>query len=323
MSEVDEKQSAWLKAMAEETRLRLVRVLAHETLNVQEMCEILQLPQPKVSRHLSVLRAAGLVTDQRDGSRVYYRLEAFDGELALVGEYVRGVASQEHPDVSRIESCLRQRSLQSHEFARQRAHEWDQISGQLHSTDAVLMALAQLAPRGLTLADLGTGTGLLLPVLSAFAEHVYAVDQSQEMIDFARQRCEQAEIDNVTFICDALEQLPDMLPRPCHCVLIHFVLHQIARPGAAIARAAKALAPGGRIVVVDRVKHDDESARGAYGSLWLGFDEQQVREWFTAAGLDAGMFLRIKTPRTRPREGASAAAEEQEAIFIAAGGLTS
>jgi ArsR family transcriptional regulator, arsenate/arsenite/antimonite-responsive transcriptional repressor len=66
--------SRLFKALGDETRLRIVALLSHGELCVCHLQEALGLSQSNVSRHLSVLRAAGVVEDRRDGTWVYYRL---------------------------------------------------------------------------------------------------------------------------------------------------------------------------------------------------------------------------------------------------------
>ncbi len=66
--------SRLFKALGDETRLKIVALLAHGELCVCHIQEALALSQPAVSRHLSVLRAAGVVEPHRAGTWVYYRL---------------------------------------------------------------------------------------------------------------------------------------------------------------------------------------------------------------------------------------------------------
>ncbi len=63
-----------MKALSDETRLRIVGLLYDEELCVCDLCEALDLPQTKVSRHLGVLRGAGLVQDRRVAQWIHYRL---------------------------------------------------------------------------------------------------------------------------------------------------------------------------------------------------------------------------------------------------------
>lgn len=304
VSNRDEQHSAILKALGDETRMRLVRLLAREELNVQELCEILDMAQPKISRHLSVLRAAGLVSDHREGSRVFYSLSELAPDLALVADYVKGIAAQGHPDGERLEAVMRRRTRQSRDFARARASEWDELGGELHSSTAALLALAHLAPPGLRVADLGAGTGLMLPFLASFASRLYAVDHAQEMLDYARRRCRECQLGNVEFLCGDLLELRTLLPEPCDCMLLHFVLHQIARPALVLGAVREALAAGGRVVIVDRTHHEDESARAKFGSLWLGFEKEKILAWLRQAGLGDLRYQLVRAPGAAPADAA-------------------
>jgi DNA-binding transcriptional ArsR family regulator len=286
----DNRQSGILKALADENRIRLLRLLSREVLNVQELCEILDLPQSRASRHLSVLRGIGLVNDQREGSRVYYSLAKLEGDFGLISGYLDGISSQDHPDLDRMEKVLRRRTSASRTFAEEQASHWDELGADLHSSTAALVALAELTWSDRTIADLGTGTGLLLPVLASCSKQVYAVDHSKEMLALAEERCMKRDLNNVSFVQCDLETLGDCVDKPIDCMLMHFVLHQLSRPKTILNALIGCLAPGGRIVVVDRLKHDDEAARERYGSLWMGFDEDPVRGWLSDGGCDSTNF---------------------------------
>jgi len=294
----DEEHSVILKAIADETRLRLIRLLYQEELNVQELCEILQMPQPRISRHLSVLKQINMVSDRRDGTKAYYSVCKFKGVLEDFNEYIKSICGQPHADLKRLESTLKKRTEISKEFASSMAEHWDEISAGLHSPIASMFSMATLAPRGLTVADLGSGTGIMLPLLSKFASKVYAVDHSEEMLAKARKRCDQLEISNVEYIASELKELKNRLS-DCDSTLLHFVLHQVASPQTLLKDLCPVLKPGGRVVVVDQVKHDDESVREKYGSLWLGFEEAQLCEWMEKAGFKDIDWLVLDDPSSK------------------------
>ena len=63
-----------LKSFADDTRLRIINLLKHKELSVSELCFILDVSQPSLSKHLSRLRLTGIVSDRREGMSVYYSL---------------------------------------------------------------------------------------------------------------------------------------------------------------------------------------------------------------------------------------------------------
>lgn len=278
-------QAALLKSLADGTRLRLVRLLFREELNVQELGTILGVPQPTVSRHLGVLRKAGVVRDRRDGARVFYSLRLPPALQPGLRTYLEDCGRSQHPDLERLEEVLTQRASLATDFAERSAARWDDIGPLLHRSSALLTAVCLLSERRDTVADFGTGTGLLLPFLANLGERVLGIDQSSEMLRRARHRCEALHLDNVTFLHRPLEQLtPD--EASCDAGLLHFVLHQVASPSSLLLHLHELVRPGGVLVIVDRTSHEDERAKTTFGSLWLGFDPEQVRRWLENAGFE-------------------------------------
>lgn len=64
---------AALKAIAEPRRLRILRLVADEELAAGEIAEHFDVTRPAVSQHLTVLKATGLISERRDGTRRLYR----------------------------------------------------------------------------------------------------------------------------------------------------------------------------------------------------------------------------------------------------------
>jgi ArsR family transcriptional regulator len=281
---MSDSQITILKALADPTRLRLIRILFREVVNVQELAHILEVPQPTVSRHLAALRKAKLVHDRREGTKIYCALQVPEDLPTALAAYLEEIGHSEHPDLERLGECLRSRACLAQSFADGSAEQWDAVGRLLHSSSAALVALANLAPRGLTVADMGTGTGLMLPFLSEVADRVYAIDQSAAMLQKARQRCEELKIQNVIFMQGSIESLCGDLP-PCDGVLLHMVMHQVASPAVLLRHLVHSLKPRGRVVIVDRLEHQDEQAKTTFGSLWLGFAESQMLSWLEHAGL--------------------------------------
>jgi ArsR family transcriptional regulator len=292
-------QVSLMKALADETRLRLVRLLFREELNVQELSRILQVPQPSVSRHLAVLKQNDLVNDRRAGARIFNALNPPAAGSVALGAWLEEIGQSEHPDIERLGECLLLRAHSALRFADTQAANWDDISRSLYDNDAGMLAIAKLARPSLSLVDLGTGTGSMLPCLSAMAAHVYAVDRSPQMLAQARQRSQALGLNNITFMQASIEELDGRLP-PCDGMLLHFVLHQVASPGALLAHITRFIKADGRLVIVDRLPHNDEKVKTLYGSNWLGFSRRQIQEWLAAAGLQRIFWQEFAPGETHP-----------------------
>ncbi len=279
----DEDHTLILKALADETRLRLLRILQREELSVQEICEITMLPQPKISRHLAVLKNSNILQDRRDGTRIFYKSANLSNISPSLSDYVHALVSNDHLDLARLEKILAKRAKESREIIHGLADQWDEVISSLHHPGAAVFALPGFAPKGMKIADLGCGTGLLLPLLARFDGEIFAVDQNDLMLQKAKQRAEENKLSKINFIQSDLTSDNLNIP-PCDALLLHFVLHQIASPLSLLKLVAKHCKKDGRLVIVDMNQHDDESTRERFGSIWLGFDEDQLEAWLIEAG---------------------------------------
>src|SRR5260370_7905933 len=92
--------NATLKATGEETRLRILCLLAEAELTVSELTEILRQSQPRISRHLKLLAEAQLVERFREGSWAFFR-RAEHGPAAAVAAHLVGALDPAHPLIAR------------------------------------------------------------------------------------------------------------------------------------------------------------------------------------------------------------------------------
>jgi ubiquinone/menaquinone biosynthesis C-methylase UbiE len=278
-----------LQAVSETSRLRLLRLLSRQELNVQELVAILEMRQPSVSRHLGVLREAGWIVQRREGTYSWYRTTTPAG-MAVGSELQRSITAiadrvtEAADDDRRLVSVLAARELRRREHFAGLADRWDRVRRQFEHPDLHAGMVAALVPPGLRVIDVGTGTGALLPVLARAAERVVAVDQSQALLVRARRRCLDAGCGNVDF------QRADVraLPFPAGAFAAAYasmVLHHVDDPGQALRELARVTAPGGRVVVVDFTSHDLDWMRDELAHRWLGFTRQQLAVWAAAAGL--------------------------------------
>jgi ArsR family transcriptional regulator len=298
-----------LRALADPTRLRLLRLLDEAELHVNELVDVLELPQPTVSRHLAVLHRAAIVNRRRDGQWTFYSWAASNGGAAAgLGPALR-TRLRELPeasrDLERLQACIEARARSSREFYARVAPNWDRLRAGLDLEGLHGRLLGALLPGTLDLVDAGTGTGALLPVLAPAARQLIGVDRSAEMLAEAARRLTSARLSPVTLVRGDLESLP-LGAQSADGVCSLFALHHAARPETVAAEFARVLRPGGSVVVGDLVSHTEEWMRTELAHAWLGFPPERVASWFARAGL---VDVTVDTVHRRQRTGANAMPE--------------
>jgi len=277
-----------LSALSDPTRCRMLGLLDGQELTVSELCGVLQLPQSTVSRQLKTLADADWVASRRDGTSRYYTLalDAADGPRTRLWQLTRGELSGRpgvQQDARRLARILARRSQASQQFFATSAGQWDRLREDLFGRDFVADSLLGLLPSTWVVADLGCGTGAVLPVLAPHVARVIGVDGSEEMLAAARARI--AGLTNVELKHGPLEALP-LSDGSVDVATLMLVLHHLPSPVAALAEACRILKPGGRALIVDMAPHDREEYRQKMGHVWLGFADDQMRRLLAQAGFD-------------------------------------
>lgn len=291
------------RLLGDEGRLRLLRLLAREQLNVTELTAILGLAQSGVSRHLGLLKDAGIVTEQRDGGFSYYALSedlraGRNGSSPLSGLLAAQFAQASltpagRADDVRLEEIrrLRKENFDEHAAGDERRQV---VPGK--SWAAWARALGHLLPP-LDVADLGCGEGYLAIEASRFAKHVIAVDRSKAVLTRARALARRRRVANIDWKVGALERLP-LDDESVDVSLLSQAVHHADDPKAAVAEAVRILRPGGRVLVLDLRRHDQQWVRERLGDRWLGFGDDELRRLLTDAGL-VDVKLTVGARRTR------------------------
>jgi len=291
-----------LKAAAEPTRLRILLLLAAGELTVKDLTKILGQSQPRISRHLKLLVAAGLVERFREGSWAYFRVSdrAKGGKLmldilALVDAADPGVER----DRARAEGLRRDRETAAQIYFREHAADWDRIRS-LHVAESEVEEAMSVSlghgPFDLVV-DLGTGTGRILELFADRYERGLGFDMNQAMLAYARSKLSNLHLTRAQVRQGDIYSLalPDSV---ADAVVMHQVLHFLSQPAHAIREAARVLAPGGRLLIVDFAPHELEFLRDEYAHDRLGFAPTQVAQWFRDAGLQP-LEQRDLHPRTK------------------------
>ena len=291
---------AGLRAAGEETRLRILALLAEGELSVSDLTDILGQSQPRISRHLKLMAEAGLVRRHREGAFAFYRLaEGAGGGLAQwLTARVDGDDPVMSADRNRLVAVRNARAQVAQNYFARMAADWDRLRN-LHASDeavdmAVLAALGD-APLGSVL-DLGTGTGRILALLAPLASRAVGVDASHAMLQVARANLELVKTAAGATRTELRQCDIHALPferNSFDVVIVHQVLHFLDDPARSLKEAAAVLSPGGRLIVVDFAPHEMEFLRSEHAHRRLGFAPGQVAAWLTDAGLDCDLTTEV------------------------------
>ena len=279
-----------LRAAGEQTRLRLLFLLAQGELNVKELTQILGQSQPRVSRHLKLLCEAGLLERYREGSWVLFRVSNKGipaALLRLIVDLVPGDNAEIKRDLDRLEEIKSARTEMAARYFKASAAEWDKIRS-LHVAETeveqkMLELLGEDPVAGLL--DLGTGTGRIIELLAGHAEQAIGVDSSHAMLSIARANLEQAGLSHCQVRHADIFHLP-YDTASIDLVTVHQVLHFLDDPGRALQEAARVLRPGGRLMIVDFAPHELEFLREKHAHRRLGIEAEQMDLWLGRSGLD-------------------------------------
>ena len=279
-----------LRAAGEHTRLRLLALLSRNELTVSELTWILGQSQPRVSRHLKLLSEARLVERIQEGAWAFYRL-ADRGPAARFVAALVTLLPQDDPDLDRdyqrLEAVKQDRAEAASTYFRDIAKSWDRIRDLYvaeSDVEQAMLAAAGPGPIG-TLLDLGTGTGRILQVFGERIGRGLGIDASREMLSVARVNLVRQNLNHCQVRHGDIYHL-SVPAGSMDVVTIHHVLHFLDDPGTAIAEAAEALRPRGRLLIVDFAPHGLEMLRSDYAHRRLGFDDAEITAWCQAAGLE-------------------------------------
>ncbi len=275
-----------IKLVAEPTRLRILLLLQAEELSVAELQEILSAGQSTVSTHLAQLRRANLVEDRRTGKSTFYRIapNAAPELGSIIG--VLEKAASEIPEASEdhgaLKLVLRKRQDKMRAYFDELAGKFgnDYVPGRSWKGLAEML-LALMPP--MIIADLGAGEGTVSQLLAGRADQVIAVDNSEKMVEFGSNLAQRHGIKNLEYRLGELEAIP-IATDTVDLALFSQSLHHAQHPEKAVAEAWRILKPGGRVAILDLVRHHYEQARDMYADQWLGFSESELQRFLRDRG---------------------------------------
>src|SRR5271169_509802 len=273
-----------LRLLADPSRLRILLLVEREELSVAELQEILGMGQSRISTHLAQLKQAGLVEDRRNGKSILYRINqgarsnGFSQLLSVLRQ-----AAAELPEAEQDSEALRMALRRRQD--KMRAY-FDELAGKFgrnyvpgRSWQGLAETLLTLMPP-MVIADLGAGEGTFSQLLARRSKKVIAVDNSEKMVEYGRELARKHGVKNLEYRKGDLEEVPI----PDATVDLAFFSQALHHAQHAVAEAWRILKPGGRIVVLDLVRHNYEEAREMYADLWLGFTEVEVTRFLRKTG---------------------------------------
>ena len=290
------RTEAIFRALADPTRLRIMRLLGSMELAVGEVAQVLGQSQPRVSRHVGILCDAGLAERRREGSWIFLRAMGDDPATPAVRSHIARLLSQSETldsafghqcegDRRRLAEIRAAREAQAQEYFADHAHDWDELR-RLHSSDEqVERALGEAlgGPVLGRLLDIGTGTGRMAELFADKADHIVALDKSLAMLRLARAKLQHLPSDRVEVMQGDFSSLP-FAPESFDTVLFHQVLHFAASPASVLEEAARVTRPDGRIAIVDFAAHQREELREKHAHARLGFADDQMHALLDEAG---------------------------------------
>ena len=291
------------KALADSLRLQILRLLQSESFSVLELCRILDIRQSALSHHLKILLQAGLLSTRREGTSIFYR-------RALVRDHVDFADSRRHildtidtlplstSQNRKIRQIQQERALSSLRFFRRNADKFREQQGLIVAHDQYADNLHDVIgglglERQARVLEVGPGEGLLLAELAERFQRLTALDNSPDMLERSRATIAAAGREGVEFLLGETRSVTD---RQFDLIIFDMVLHHIPSPAMTIKDCARLLAPSGTLLICDLTRHDQDWVRESCGDLWLGFDNEDLRDWANQAGLEdqQGSFLGLR-----------------------------
>ncbi len=303
------------RAMADSGRQKTLQLLVMEELSVSELVDVVQLPQSTVSRHLKVLREAGLIRDRRLGKTTLYRAMEVGGEADGVDRLLVDWLRRQPVSATlrkRLERRLRSRDRGGVGFFERLGKRWDELRVSAFGDAFAFEAVLALLPSDWTVADIGTGTGFLLPALADHFHHVIAVEPAHAMLQCARQRVAEHGAGNVTYHHGELGEVP-IKDATCDLAIACLVLHHVPKPAAALAEMHRIIRPGGRVLIVEQDTHENQAFYETMQDTWWGFEANELTAQMQAAG-----FERVRHYDLQSAEGRSHSMEAPD-LYVLAG----
>lgn len=318
------KLESMLKACADDLRLQILQILRHDAYGVLELCKVFQIKQSAMSHHLKVLATAELVTTRREGIAIFYSrsLPSSCHHTAFVSQLFATIDTQDVALAVKqaLEINHQDRSEQSLSFFAENTEQFkaqqelitgidDYRESVNKMIDSLFDSKGQSNPtQRLSLIDsgarqpnyaieIGPGEGIFLTDLSLRFQHLLAVDNSPAMLEKCKVTAEgvsnsECQLDfylgNTRDLINSEQWRSKHQDQQVDCVVANMVLHHNANPGLIFNDCHDLLKANGVLIICELCQHEQDWVREAAGDIWLGFSEEALTGWATAAGFTKG-----------------------------------
>lgn len=294
---------ALTKALADETRLRLLTLLSQAHLTLAQCEGLLGQSGPRLSRHLKILVEADLVERSKEGKEAFFRLSHQAEARALVGPLVEALVKEDgHGDLARLQAQIEAQRQETQDLEAKFYAKWDQARAFFVDEQQAESRLVEIA-KSLevdgskpTLLDIGTGTGRLLSALGPYVSAGLGLDTDKDMLSIARHRLAVEDLSHLSVRRGDMYDL-QLGTQTFDLVCLYGVLRYAALPAPVLKQAARALSPQGTLLVVDFLEHDHDELSQIYGHKWLGFDPEDMASWSKSAALSLSLHQQIRGKR--------------------------
>lgn len=276
------------KALADPTRLRLLLVLSQAHLTLAQTGQLLGQSGPRVSRHLRILSEASLVERSKEGKEAYFRLTNNTQIRPLINPILEALISEDQfGDLDNLKKKITAEHSRTQALEAKFYAKWNQARSFFVDEQQPEARLVEIAGKiaSPTLLDIGTGTGRLLSALSSHVTSGLGIDTDKDMLSIARHRLAAENLSHISVKMGNMYNL-DVSGRQFDLVCLYGVLKYANMPEAVLKEAASNISPGGTIVIVDFLEHDNSDLSDSYGHKWLGFDPNDITRWCQNAGIN-------------------------------------
>lgn len=276
------------KTLADSTRLRLLRILRQGDFTVQDLMQILDMGQSRISRHLKLLSEAGLLRVEKQGTWHYYRLSPEEGLFSEVWPSLESrladIEGQDR-DSAGVLQVMTQRRKRSQDFFNDHARDWDRMHLELLKLPDYQENLLDMLPVGGLVVEIGVGTGSLLPLLAQKGQHTVGLDHSPSMVGLARENVAKCKLeDKVEVRLAEMNHLP-FTDGSVRAVVLNQVLHHAEHPVEVFREIHRILERQGLLVMADLTRHEYDWTRERLADQWLGFTQNELEGWLAEVGL--------------------------------------